>query len=175
MTPAPKRKFTAPGLTHSTVHHLLAVAELVERNSYARVADIAKRLEITRGSVSVTMRSLVASGHVRQDENHIFHLTEHGARAVGGIRARHELVEQFFTGVLGLSDELAHRESCRMEYIIEAETARRLLALLQYWRANGLDETSLQQGSRPGCPGCEHTDVAECPCCGLECLLPVPG
>ena len=164
-----QRKFTARGLSHSATHHLLAAGESIEQRGYARVADIARTLGITRGSVSVAMQSLKSAGYVEQDENHFFVLTDKGRCAIASIRARHEVVEQFLTEILGLSVEQSHRESCRLEYLIEAPTARRLFALLEFWRRNH-PQGALEEGIEEECPDCNNTIDELCPCCGLECL-----
>ena len=164
-----KRKFSNRGLTHSTAHHLLAVSQLIEQQGYARVSDIARRLGITRGSVSVTMQTLCSSGHVRQDENHFFSLTAPGRKTAASVTARHEIVERVLREVLDMSPTQAHRESCRMEYLIEAETSRRLLGLLRFWQKHNLTGT-LADELREGCPGCERYTQQECPCCELECV-----
>jgi len=163
------KRFAPRGLTHSATHHLMAVDEVIARRGYARVSDIARELDITRGSVSVAMQSLKTAGYVTQDENHFFHLTDVGGRAVASIRTRHEVVEQFLTEVLGMTHEQSHRESCRVENLIEAPTARRLHALVTYWRDNDLSGV-LDANAPPPCPLCSCTDQTPCPCCGLECI-----
>ena len=82
---------------------------------------------------------------------------------------RHEVVEQFLTEVLGLSRDQSHRESCRVENLIEAPTARRLHALVAYWRAHELAGV-LDDQAQPPCPICEGIDERSCPCCGMECI-----
>ncbi len=164
-----RKRFTVRGLTHSAAHHLLATGESIEQRGYARVADIARNLGITRGSVSVAMQSLKAAGYVEQDESHFFTLTDKGRSAIASIRARHKVVEQFLTEILGLSQEQSHRESCRLEYLIEAPTARRLSALLGFWRQNHPDG-ALKEASEEECPDCNNAVDALCPSCGLECL-----
>jgi DtxR family Mn-dependent transcriptional regulator len=164
----PTRKFSAPGLSHSATHHLMAVGALIDDHGYARVSDIARRLDMTRGSVSVAMQALRSAGYVTQDDRRFFHLTDRGARAIASVRTRHEIVERFLHDVLGLSDESAHRESCRMEYLIEGPTARRLSALLNYWKDKGLDE-EFSRYAAGGCVDCLQKGT-ECPCCGLECI-----
>ncbi len=164
-----RKKFAVRGLTHSAVHHLLAAGESIEQRGYARVADVARILGITRGSVSVAMQSLKSAGYVEQDENRFFLLTDKGHKAIASIRARHEVVEQFLTEILGLSVEQSHRESCRLEYLIEAPTARRLSALLGFWRRNHPDG-ALEEGIEEECPDCNNASDELCPSCGLECL-----
>lgn len=157
------------GLTHSAAHYLLATSECMESHGYARVADIARRLDLTRGSVSVAMQSLKSAEYVDQDENCFLRLTDRGRQAVRSIRARHAVVERVLVRVLGLSAEQAHREGCRLEYQIEAETTRRLLALLNYWEDQGLGGI-VEAAALAGCPGCGEGSRDECPCCGLECI-----
>ena len=164
-----QKKFSSPGLTHSAAHHLLAVSEAIDRQGYARCADIARHLGITRGSVSVAMQSLKSAGCVLQDENHFFRLSDTGQRAVASIEARHKIVERFLTEVLGLPTGHSHRESCRLEYLIEAPTARRLYALLEFWQKNHLDG-ALEKEFGQDCPACRNRSPELCPCCGMECL-----
>ena len=163
------KKFEHQGLTHSAAHHLLAVAELIDGQGYARVTDIAGRLGLTRGSVSVAMQSLKASGLVEQDDSRFFHLTDEGRKAAAGLKARHAVVERFLIEVLDLSAEQAHRESCRVENLIDGPTTRRLFALVEYWNDNSLGGV-LTERLTPACPVCKGEPDAVCPCCGLECL-----
>ena len=169
MTARNNRKFSPSSLTHSTAHHLLAVGELLDQQGYARVSDIARNLGVTRGSVSVVMRSLRDSGYVEQDENHFYRLTEQGQRTVSSLRARHKVVERFLSEVLGLAPKQSHRESCRVENLIEAPTTRRLLKLLEFWEERGLAE-AFEATGLDTCAICRGEDMEHCPCCGLECL-----
>ncbi len=168
MSETVRRKFADAGLTHSTAHHLAAVEELIKANGYARVSDIARQLEITRGSVSVTMHWLKNAGYVRQDGNRFFHLTDRGCRVAASISKRHRIVEEFLREVLQLPPENAHRESCRIEYLLEGPTTRRLAVLLKYWNRNDL-RSILKTDEETPCTSCERSD-AECPCCAFECL-----
>ena len=164
-----QRKFAVHGLSHSATHHLLAAGESIEQRGYARVADIARTLGITRGSVSVAMRSLKSAGYVEQDENHSFVLTGKGRCTIASVRSRHEVVEQFRADILGLSAERSHRESCQLEYLIEAPTARRLSALLEFWRGNH-PQGALEEGIEEEYLDCNDAVDELCSEGGLECL-----
>ena len=156
-------------LSHSAAHHLLATGELIDHRGYARVSDIARRLKLTRGSVSVAMQSLRASGMVEQDENHFFRLSPAGQQTVTSLRARHKVVEEFLSDVLGLTHQQAHRESCKMEHLLEAPTVRRLYGLLRFWHEHPAQDELEAYMAEP-CPICStEGDPSQCPCCGLEC------
>jgi Mn-dependent DtxR family transcriptional regulator len=51
-------------LTHSAAHYLMTIRELLEDRGYARVTDIARRLNITRGSCSISLKPLKRRGLV---------------------------------------------------------------------------------------------------------------
>jgi DtxR family transcriptional regulator, Mn-dependent transcriptional regulator len=163
-----ERRTEAASLTHSAAHHLLAAADSIDELGYARVSDIGRRLELTRGSVSVAMQSLRKAGYVDQDANRFFHLTDRGQRAAVGIRARHDVVQRFLIDILALSPEKAHSESCRMEHLLTAETTRRLYTLLEFLKSQGLQD-DMVAAIQAGCPDCE-TQGSQCPCCGLAPL-----
>ena len=46
------RAYEENEVTHSAAHYLMAVYELKAQHGYARVSDVAKHLQITKGSVS---------------------------------------------------------------------------------------------------------------------------
>jgi Mn-dependent DtxR family transcriptional regulator len=163
------KKFDLAGLSHSAAHHLMAVASLLQDRGYARVVDIGRELNITRGSVCIAMQSLKQSGYVDQDDQHFYHLTEKGARAAAGIRTRHKVVERFLVEVLGMTRDQSHQESCKVENIIDGPTTRRLARLVEFWQERGLDE-EFAGGAIIDCPADCERDEGECPCCGLECV-----
>jgi Mn-dependent DtxR family transcriptional regulator len=165
-----RRKFTDTALTHSMAHHLVAVAQLLADRGYARVSDIARLLELTPGSVSVSMKGLCGSGYVDQDENRFFHLTSRGRRAVCSVRTRYEIMKRFLMDVLCLGEDDSHRQSCQIAYLLDAPSIRRLAGLLTHWEL-GDQGQAIAEAVPLGCPGCECAgDRSRCPCCGLECL-----
>lgn len=174
---ADHRKFTDKPITHSMAHHLTAVAHLLASGGYARVADIARRLDLTRGSVSISMKGLCAAGFVEQDENHFFRLTPKGRRAVSSLRVRYEVTRQFMTDVLGLPAQPAHFQSCQITHLVKPQTARRLAAFLE--NRSGKPMTFDLSGTcLHGYGSCETgDDDMPSPDCAMECLsgwLPPP-
>ena len=62
-------------LTHSMVHYLFSIHKLKEKNGYARVTDVAKELNLTKGSVSIALSGLKKKELVVEDENKFFSLS----------------------------------------------------------------------------------------------------
>lgn len=129
------KEFEANELTHSAAHHLLAIHELgLEYGGWARVSDIARDLAITRGSVSINLRTLKKRGYVITDEHRMVKLSPKGLEIVEAIRLKKATFKAFLVEVLGLDDHHADVDSCKIEHLISQETSERLAQWLQHFR-----------------------------------------
>lgn len=168
------KQFEQNVITHSAAHHLMAIDTLVQRHGYARVSDVARQLEITRGSVSISLKPLKAAGLVEQDENKFLRLSAQGQHLVDILRARRFVINKFLVEVLRVSKEQAEIDGCKIEHLLSAETASRLTTMLRFL---GSDDEAAEEFTRGlaefdvACP----RDMEECPCCEHECLLDLAG
>jgi len=122
----------AVGLSSSTEHYLRAILELREERGYARVVDVATRVGVTKGTVSLTLGQLEKRGLVRFDAARFPVLTSAGRRIAADVRGRYTIVHAFLTDVLGLAADRASSEACRWEHVISHEIADRLLDLVRF-------------------------------------------
>lgn len=135
--PSPARPAREPSA--STEHYLRAILELREERGYARVVDIATRVGVTKGTVSLTLGHLAERGLVRFDAARFPILTPTGRRVAADVRGRYTIVLAFLTDVLGLPAERASAEACRWEHVVSHEVADRLLDLVRF----GADHAAL--------------------------------
>src|SRR5262245_21361916 len=119
-------------VSSSAEHYLRATLELKEERGYARVVDIATRLGVTKGTVSIALGQLAARGLIRFDAARFPVLTAAGRRVAADVRGRYAIVLSFLTDVLGLPAERASSEACRWEHVVSHEVADRLLDLLRF-------------------------------------------
>lgn len=117
------REFEQNPVSHSAAHHLTTIQWLLDDQGYARVSDVARHLGITRGSVSVTLKGLRQRGLVVEDDHKHLSLSEEGIQIARGIRTKRILIQALFREVLGVPDEVAEQDACKVEHLISDQTA----------------------------------------------------
>lgn len=113
----------------------MAIDELISDRGYARLTDIAKRLDITAGSCSTTLKNLKSKGFIDEDENKFMRLSEQGAVFVQIVKKNDQLLESFFMDVLGVSQKQAEIDACKMEHLLSIETSFKLAGLMKFMQS----------------------------------------
>lgn len=133
------KEFDANELTHSASHHLHAIHEVGRRyGGWARVSDIARDLNITRGSVSINLRALKKRGLVMQDEHHMVKLSPAGEQIVDAVAAKRIALKALLHEVLQIDEAQAEIDSCKIEHLVSDATRERLAAFLKFWRSSAM-------------------------------------
>ncbi len=167
--PVTWKEFDQNVISHSAAHHLMAIDDLIGTLGYARVSDIARRLGITRGSVSISLQPLKKAGLVTQDENRHLRLSEAGRSLVGSIKTKRLLLRRLLAEVLGVGGAQAEIDACKIEHLVSNETAHRVLALLRFLDEDPERAERLLADWRLAGASCRHAPET-CPSCASECL-----
>ena len=134
------KKFEENGLTHSSMHHLMAIYELLKSKGYARGIDVANYLDISRSSVSVTLHKLLAKGFIIEDDNKFFLLTEEGKELTNSVLSIRKIVKMFFKDVLDLPEQIAEEDACKVEHLLNHKTGENLYKFVAFFMSS--DPTS---------------------------------
>ncbi len=119
-------------LSHSMVHYLLTIHKLKESKGYARVTDIAKDLNLTKGSVSTAVNNLKKRNLVMEEEDSKFLLlTDNGHDEVHRILSSRTLLFYFLRDFVGVSQEIAEIDACQMEHLMSPETGRKFFTFMK--------------------------------------------
>ena len=86
-----------------------------------RAIDVGEHMGFSKPSVSRALSLLKESGHVVADANGYLFLTEEGSAVAEKIFERHTILTRIITS-LGVSEEIASADACRMEHVISDET-----------------------------------------------------
>lgn len=156
-------------ISHSAAHHLMAIDELLLRHGYARVSDVARQLNITRGSVSISLQPLKKAGLILQDENRHLRLSSQGQRLVDAIKTKRFLMQRLLSDVLGVSAAQAEVDACKMEHLISSETAKRIIAMLKFFDTGQLVAREFLAAMRAFDSDCGGQTVT-CQSCQTSCL-----
>ncbi|MFH0981445.1 MAG: metal-dependent transcriptional regulator [Planctomycetota bacterium] len=163
------KQFEQNPISHSAAHHIVAIVQLLEHNGYARVSDVAKLLNITRGSASLTLKLLKQRGLVVEDKNRFLKLSEEGERVGASVRGRAFLIRRFFMDVLDIPSEDAEVDACKIEHLLSLATAERLAQFLRYFCGNDPRAAAFREGWQNYDDACGH-DAQACPACEAECM-----
>jgi DtxR family Mn-dependent transcriptional regulator len=161
------KKFDETVLSHSSVHHLMAINDLRKTHGYARAIDIANYLNITRGSVSITLHKLLDKGYVAEDKNKILNLSDKGAEIVNSVLSKRRVIIQFFSEVLGLSHERAEIDACKVEHLLSEKSGKMLMRFVGYFLSKDKDAQAFRRKLKEFTLICEATN--NCQICELSC------
>jgi Mn-dependent DtxR family transcriptional regulator len=163
------KEFGLNPVTHSAAHHLVAIDGLVEEYGYARVTDVAAKLDITRGSASITIKSLRQRGLVATDPRGFLHLTQEGLRIVRGVRARNSVMQRLFADILGVEEKLAAIDACKIEHLISGRTVQRITRLIRFMESDRPEAKKFREALAHFGDHCGQ-DPSECALCPYDCL-----
>ena len=105
----------------SAEDYLEKILMLQEKKGSVRSIDIAVAMGFSKPSVSVAMKNLRNSGHIRVDENGHITLAPPGKKIAEMIYERHRILSQWLES-LGVSRETASEDACRIEHVISEES-----------------------------------------------------
>jgi DtxR family transcriptional regulator, Mn-dependent transcriptional regulator len=119
-------------LSHSMAHYLLTIHKLKETKGYARVTDIAKEMNLTKGSVSTALNNLKKRSLIREEEDSKFLiLTDEGHEEVHQVLSSRTLLYYFLKDFVGVSESTALKDSCNMEHLMSSETSEKFFGFLK--------------------------------------------
>lgn len=119
-------------LSHPMVHYLLTIHKLKETRGFARVTDIAKDLDLTKGSVSTMLNNLKRKGLIKEEEDCKFVvLTDEGHDEVHKILSSRTLLFYFLKDFVGVDEKTAELDSCQMEHLMSEKTNQKFFDFMK--------------------------------------------
>ena len=126
------REFEQNELTHSAAHYLMAIDSLREELGYARVTDVADKLEVSRGAASMSIAHLKKRGWVKEDPNRFLLLADDGMAMANIVEHNFRILSRFFGDILGLPKDVASSDACKMEHLMSLDTGRHMIELVNF-------------------------------------------
>ena len=108
-------------IKESAENYLEAILILKTQKGSVRSIDIAHHMGFTKASVSVAMKNFRQEGYVTVDKDGEILLTEKGEAIARRVYERHQVITAALLA-LGVSEETASADSCKIEHDISEET-----------------------------------------------------
>ncbi|MFW2331949.1 MAG: metal-dependent transcriptional regulator [Nitrospinota bacterium] len=152
-------------LSASLEDYLEAIARIAEINDHAHADEIAKRLNVTKPSVTVALRHLSKKGLIKYQRYMPITLTKKGKQISAEILAKHSVLRTFFTKVLTLDHLVADRIACKVEHSIDSQTIEKLRNYVDFiTNCPSIDAEFIQKKITDNCS--DELDQSRC----LECI-----
>ncbi len=147
------------------------ISGLLTDNHEARVKDIAKSRGVTLPTASSAVERLKEMGLVNHKHYGTVTLTRSGEELASELDEYHAAIKKLLVNVLGVSEEIAEEDACKLEHQISAETVQSLLRLLKFlekcprggtdWLKILHDCSLFTDGDEQGCLQCRWLDQAD--------------
>lgn len=108
-------------ILESAENYLEAILVIQKEKGAVRAIDIAHHLGYSKPSVSVAMKQLETNGFIHRDADNRITLTPDGMDIATSIFERHAVLSKLFM-MLGVSEETAKEDACKIEHHISDET-----------------------------------------------------
>ena len=118
-------------IRESAEDYLESIYMLQMKNGYARSVDIAAQRQVTKASVSIAMKQLRENGYILMDKDSLITLTDAGMEIAQRIYTRHKVLTQYLLE-LGVDEETARQDACRIEHDISPATFEAIKAQLRH-------------------------------------------
>lgn len=94
---------------------------VLSENGPVRSIDIAKEMNFSRPSVSVTVHNLADENYIEISDEGLISLLPKGREIAECIYERHTVLTKILVQI-GVSEETAVNDACKMEHVISSET-----------------------------------------------------
>lgn len=108
-------------LRESAEMYLETIYLLSLKNGSVRSIDVAEDMGFSKPSVSRAVGLLKQDGYLTMAEDGQLTLTEKGTDIAKRIFERHTVLSQFLS-LIGVQDEIAAKDACRIEHVVSNET-----------------------------------------------------
>lgn len=116
-------------MTQSLEDYLEMVSFLSDEGR-VRVTDIAARLGFSKPSVLTALKLLEERGLVQHEYYGGVTITDEGRKLAAEIRERHDTLTAFLLK-LGVPDDIAEKDACKMEHVVSPETFKKIKAFVK--------------------------------------------
>ena len=118
-------------ITRSAEDYLEAMYSLEKEQGSIRVKDVAQSLGVKPPSVVEAVKKLSKMNMVSYERYGTIKLKDEGLKVAEIVSCRHQLIKDFLT-LLGLDEEIAEKDACSMEHVMDVSTIYKLRKFVEF-------------------------------------------
>ncbi len=117
-------------MTLNSEDYVRGVYYLQQSQGSAKATELAKRLDVSKNTVSLMVQKLTEKGLLRHEPYADIELTASGQKLAKKLTYKHRLIELFLAKVLHVPSDEVHAEACRLEHDFSDTSIRSIEKLL---------------------------------------------
>jgi DtxR family Mn-dependent transcriptional regulator len=117
-------------VTPSMENYLESIYELGKDGQVVRVKEVANKMKVKMASVTGALHNLAKNGLVHYCPYQYIKLSHKGEEVARCIHNRHRILTSFLEDVLGVDQEIAEEDACKLEHVLSHKTMDRLLQFM---------------------------------------------
>ena len=118
-------------MTSSLEDYLEAILMLSQKSKSVRLTDVAEQLNVSKPSVNRAVNTLTENGFLEHITYGDIMLTPEGESYAADVLRRHKLLKRFLMKTLGVPEDIAEIDACRMEHDMSPITIDKLYEYLE--------------------------------------------
>lgn len=99
---------------------------------YLKGAELARKLFISRASVSEALSKLVTLGLIEYESYGVIKLTKKGVEEAQKVYQKHKNIKEFLQSVLGIEEKEAGEVACRLEHVVSQNTINKMIKFTKF-------------------------------------------
>ncbi|MEA2071249.1 MAG: metal-dependent transcriptional regulator [Asgard group archaeon] len=118
-------------LTTREEEYIQIIARISEKKGYAKVKEIAEKLDVSYPSVSEMLNKLKEKGYLDLEPYTPVTLTPKGKKKFQELEKYHEQLTRFLV-CIRVDEEIAFKDACKVEHYLNEETLERLSLFMDF-------------------------------------------
>jgi len=112
--------------------YLEAIGTLEDEHGLVRVTQLSDALNVSKPSVTAAVGRLAQEGLVMHEKYGSVELTPRGKAVADDVWRRHEALWVFLAEILGVSEETAEEDACKLEHYLSPDATERLTRFVEF-------------------------------------------
>jgi len=119
-------------ISPSLEDYLESIFVIKQKKQTVRVKDLARHLKVKAPSVVEVLRKLKEKNLIVHEHYGYIELTQEGINKAKALYEKHIMLKKFLHQILGIDEEIAETDACRIEHYLSKETLERIIKFINF-------------------------------------------